>query len=47
MYEKCLFCSFVVENGENVIYQDKNVTIFHDLRKDFKVHLLIIPNRHI
>lgn len=44
----CVFCRIV--NGQapaRILYQDENVTAFHDLNPQAPVHILIVPNRHI
>jgi histidine triad (HIT) family protein len=44
----CIFCR--IAQGEapaRIVYQDEDVTAFHDLNPQAPVHILIIPNRHI
>jgi len=44
----CVFCRIV--RGEvpaRIVYQDEEVTAFHDLNPQAPVHILIVPNRHI
>ena len=44
----CVFCRIV--NGKedaDLIYQDDQLTAFHDLHPQAPVHVLIVPNRHI
>jgi len=44
----CIFCRIV--RGEvpaRIVYQDEDVTAFHDLAPCAPVHILIIPNRHV
>jgi histidine triad (HIT) family protein len=44
----CIFCR--IARGEapaRIVYQDEDVTAFHDLNPHAPVHILIIPNRHI
>jgi histidine triad (HIT) family protein len=44
----CVFCR--IAQGEAVarmVYQDEDVTAFHDLHPQAPVHVLLIPNHHI
>ncbi len=46
--ENCLFCK--IEKGEipaDIVYQDENVVVFKDIAPKAKVHLLVIPRKHI
>jgi histidine triad (HIT) family protein len=44
----CVFCRIARgESPARVVYQDEDVTAFHDLHPQAPVHVLIIPNRHI
>jgi histidine triad (HIT) family protein len=44
----CVFCRIVRgEAPARIVYQDEDVTAFHDLRPRAPTHLLIVPNRHI
>jgi histidine triad (HIT) family protein len=44
----CVFCRIVRgEAPARLIYQDDDVTAFHDLHPQAPVHVLIVPNRHI
>ncbi len=44
----CIFCRIVRrEAPARIIYQDDDVTAFHDARPQAPVHVLIVPNRHI
>ncbi|MBE9506495.1 MAG: histidine triad nucleotide-binding protein [Chloroflexi bacterium] len=44
----CVFCRIVRgESPARIVYQDDDVTAFHDLHPQAPVHLLIVPNRHI
>ncbi len=46
--ESCIFCRIVrKEAPARIIYQDDEVTAFHDARPQAPVHVLIVPNRHI
>lgn len=45
---ECTFCRIVRgEISSHIIYQDEDVTAFHDLHPRAPVHILIVPNRHI
>ncbi len=44
----CVFCRIV--HGEapaHIVYQDEDVTAFHDLNPCAPVHILIVPNHHV
>ncbi len=44
----CVFCRIVRgETPAQIIYQDEEVTAFHDINPRAPVHILIVPNRHI
>lgn len=44
----CIFCRIARgESPANILYQDEDVTAFHDLHPQSPVHILIVPNRHI
>jgi len=44
----CIFCRIVRgEAPARIVYQDEQVTAFHDLNPQAPVHLLVVPNRHI
>lgn len=44
----CIFCLIVRrEAPARIIYQDDEVTAFHDANPQAPVHVLIVPNRHI
>jgi len=44
----CIFCRIVRgEAPARIVYQDEDVTAFHDLHPRAPVHILIVPNRHI
>ncbi len=46
--DSCIFCRIVRrEAPARIIYQDEEVTAFHDARPQAPVHVLIVPNRHI
>lgn len=44
----CLFCK--IAQGEipaKVVFEDKDIMAFHDIRPQAPTHLLVIPKRHI
>jgi len=46
--DDCLFCK--IEKGEipsDKVYEDADVIVFKDIAPKAKVHLLLIPRRHI
>ena len=44
----CIFCNIVQgKSPARIVYQDEDVTAFHDLNPQAPVHILIVPNRHI
>jgi histidine triad (HIT) family protein len=44
----CIFCRIVRGDAPaRIVYQDEDVTAFHDLHPHAPVHILIVPNRHI
>jgi len=44
----CIFCRIVRDEiPARIVYQDEDVTAFHDLNPCAPVHILIIPNRHV
>ena len=44
----CVFCRIVRgEASARVVYQDDDVTAFHDLNPQAPVHVLIVPNHHV
>lgn len=46
--DSCIFCRIVRrEAPARIIYQDEEVTAFHDANPQAPVHVLIVPNRHI
>lgn len=48
MTENCIFCQIVAGKAPGkIVYQDDQVTAFHDQRHAAPVHILIVPNRHI
>ncbi len=48
MENNCLFCKIV--KGEipcNKVYEDDNVLAFYDIKPSAKIHVLVIPKKHI
>jgi histidine triad (HIT) family protein len=44
----CVFCRIAQGKAPaRIVYQDEDVTAFHDLNPQAPVHVLLIPNRHI
>ena len=44
----CIFCRIVRgEAPARIVYQDEDVTAFHDRNPRAPTHILIVPNRHI
>ena len=44
----CLFCKIV--NGQipsNKVYEDERILAFYDINPEAKVHVLVIPKKHI
>lgn len=45
---ECVFCRIVRdEAAARIVYQDEDVTAFHDRHPRAPIHILIVPNRHI
>lgn len=44
----CIFCKIVnKEEPAKIIYEDEKVLIFKDIEPKARIHLLIIPKKHI
>ena len=44
----CIFCKIVEkEIPANIVYEDENYLAFNDINPKAKVHILIIPKKHI
>lgn len=44
----CIFCKIVAKTiPASVVYQDDQVTAFHDLNPQAPTHVLLVPNQHI
>lgn len=48
MQEDCVFCQIIAgEKSAEIVYQDDEITAFWDQRPATKVHILVVPNKHI
>lgn len=48
MVNSCIFCRIVKREAQStILYQDGQVTAFHDTHPVAPTHILIIPNKHI
>jgi histidine triad (HIT) family protein len=46
--QQCVFCRIVEgEAPARLVYQDEDVTAFHDRNPQAPTHILIVPNRHL
>lgn len=46
--EDCLFCKIINKEVESdIVYEDEICTAFKDINPKARVHLLIVPNKHI
>lgn len=46
--DDCIFCKIISgEIPSEKVYEDDQVTAFHDLNPAAPTHLLIVPNKHI
>ncbi len=44
----CIFCKIVAGNiPANKVYEDDQVLAFHDINPKAKIHILIIPKKHL
>jgi len=44
----CIFCKIIAGKAPGrIIYQDDQVTAFHDIHPVGPTHVLIVPNKHI
>ncbi|EKM77985.1 hypothetical protein AGABI1DRAFT_76327 [Agaricus bisporus var. burnettii JB137-S8] len=43
----CEFCNVSSEKGFNVIYEDSNFLAFTDIRPAARVHVQVVPRKHI
>ncbi len=48
METSCLFCNIANEKmSTELLYKDKNLVVFKDIKPHAPVHLLIVPKKHI
>lgn len=48
MERKCLFCKIAAGSlAAKIIYEDEEVMAFNDINPRAKVHILLIPKKHI
>ncbi|CAM3437600.1 histidine triad nucleotide-binding protein [Marinicrinis lubricantis] len=46
--ENCIFCKIVQgEVPSNKVFENEHVVAFHDISPQAKIHILIIPKKHI
>ncbi|KAI9308506.1 hypothetical protein BJ944DRAFT_156163 [Cunninghamella echinulata] len=43
----CVFCDVTTEAGFKIIHESEDLIAFHDRSPGGKLHLLVIPRRHI
>ncbi len=44
----CIFCRIIQGTAPaRIVYQDDEVTAFHDIHPRAPIHILIVPNKHI
>ena len=46
---KCIFCEIIKDNKKknNIIYENKKLIIFPDIKPKANIHLLIVSKKHI
>lgn len=45
---ECVFCRIVARQAKgDIVFQDEQVTAFHDSHPVAPTHILLVPNRHI
>lgn len=48
MSADCIFCKIAAGSvPSNMLYEDEDVIVFHDIRPLAKIHFLIVPKTHI
>ena len=48
MKMSCIFCKIIAgEIPSSCVYEDENVYAFKDINPEAKVHVLVVPRRHI
>lgn len=46
--DNCIFCKIVSGNiPSNKVYEDEDVLVFHDIRPAARVHMLLVPKKHV
>ncbi len=46
--EECIFCKIANHQQKtDIIFEDEQIIVFKDLHPQVKVHLLIVPKKHI
>lgn len=44
----CIFCDIASGSREaDIVYKDRFVVAFHDIHPKYKIHILVIPCKHI
>ena len=45
---ECIFCKIIKKEAPaKIVYEDKDFIAFHDINPKAKVHILVLPKRHI
>jgi histidine triad (HIT) family protein len=48
MTDSCVFCKIVSKEAKaTIVYRDEQVTAFRDIHPIARIHILIVPNKHI
>ncbi|MCX9081251.1 MAG: histidine triad nucleotide-binding protein [Candidatus Methanoperedens sp.] len=48
MTEECIFCKIIKgEVPANIVYQDEDMVVFHNIKPSAPIHVLMIPVLHI
>jgi histidine triad (HIT) family protein len=48
MTENCIFCKIIKgESSANIVYQDKDIVVFHNIKPSAPIHVLMVPTEHI
>ncbi len=46
--EDCVFCQIIKgKKSADFVYQDESIVVFKDIRPHARIHLLIVPRKHI
>jgi histidine triad (HIT) family protein len=46
--KNCLFCNIVQgKTDTEILFEDKNLAVFRDIKPKAPIHLLIVPKKHI